>query len=168
MVDMFRLRSEIIVLDRPTIVQASIRDYLRLAGPATTSGDVLRALAMVGLEDRVMRLPDGLDTQLSTSGWPLSYAEALRLKLAGAMLKCPRLLILTGLFDMIDPAILADVRMAMRAEGSTVIQFSHRPSGTNGCQYLWLGDDGQRIIDDPQEFLQIVDSKAEEAAHGNA
>ena len=115
-----------------------------------------------------MRLPDGLDTQLSTSGWPLSYAEALRLKLAGAMLKCPRLLILTGLFDMIDPAILADVRAAMRAEGSTVIQFTYRPSGTEGCRYLWLGDDGQRIIDDPAEFLSIVDRKAEEAAHGNA
>ena len=168
MVDMFRLRSEIIVLDRPTIVQASIRDYLRLAGPETSSGDVLKALTLVRLEDRVMRLPDGLDTQLSTSGWPLSYAEALRLKLAGAMLKCPRLLILTGLFDMIDPAILADVRAVMRNEGSTIIQFTYRPSGTEGCSYLWLGDDGQRIITDPQEFLQIVDSKAEEAAHGNA
>lgn len=168
MVDMFRLRSEIIVLDRPTIVQASIRDYLRLAGPDTTSGDVLKALALVRLEDRVMRLPDGLDTQLSTSGWPLSYAEALRLKLAGAMLKCPRLLILTGLFDMIDPAILADVRKVMREEGSTIVQFSYRPAPTEGCQYLWLGEDGQRIIDDPDEFLAIVDSKAEEAAHGYA
>ncbi|WP_152414594.1 ABC transporter ATP-binding protein [Blastomonas sp. AAP53] len=168
MVDMFRLRSEIIVLDRPTIVQASIRDYLRLAGPETTSADALRALAMVRLEDRVMRLPDGLDTQLSMSGWPLSYAESLRLKLAGAMLKCPRLLIMTGLFDMIDGAILSDVRKVMSEQGSTVIQFSYRPDAPSDCRYLWLGCDGQRIIDDPDEFLHVTRSQAEEARHDNA
>jgi len=168
MVDMFRLRSEIIVLDRPTIVQASIRDYLRLAGPDITSSDALQALALVRLEERVMALPDGLDTQLSTSGWPLSYAESLRLKLAGAMLKCPRILILTGLFDMIDPAILADMRVVMREAGSTVIQFTQRSEHQPDCQYLWLGDDGQQIIDDPDEFSRIVEAHATEARNGNA
>lgn len=168
MVDMFRLRSEIIVLDRPTIVEASIRDYLRLAGPDIASSDVLRALAMVGLEDRVMALPDGMDTQLSTSGWPLSYAESLRLKLAGAMLKCPRLLILTGLFDMIDPAILARVRDTMRSTGSTVIQFTYRAEPRQDCRYLWLGKNSQQIFDDPDEFLHTAMTNGTEARNGNA
>lgn len=168
MVDMFRLRSEIIVLDRPTIVEASIRDYLRLAGPEITSADVLRALAMVRLEDRVMALPDGLDTQLSTSGWPLSYAESLRLKLAGAMLKCPRILILTGLFDMVDSAILAEVREVMRAAGSTVIQFTYRAERQHDCHYLWLGKQSQQIISDAAEFDRIAASKGTEARNGNA
>lgn len=168
MVDMFRLRSEIIVLDRPTIVEASIRDYLRLAGPGVTSADVLRALALVRLDDRVMALPDGLDTQLSTSGWPLSYSEALRLKLAGAMLKCPRILILTGLFDMVDLGILAEVRNAMRESGSTVIQFTYRPEPQDACHYLWLGKESQRIIDDPLEFAQVAAGMGTEARNGNA
>ncbi|MFN3474025.1 MAG: ABC transporter ATP-binding protein [Blastomonas sp.] len=168
MVDMFHLRSEIIVLDRPTIVQASIRDYLRLAGPGVTSSDALRALALVRLEERVMALPDGLDTLLSTSGWPLSYAELLRLKLAGAMLKAPRILIMTGLFDMVDPAILADVRNVMRAAGSTVIQFSQRPDQQPDCAYLWLGADSQAIIEDAADFRQIIETQGAEARHGNA
>lgn len=168
MVDMFHLRSEIIVLDRPTIVQASIRDYLRLAGPGVTSSDALRALALVRLEERVMALPDGLDTLLSTSGWPLSYAELLRLKLAGAMLKAPRILIMTGLFDMVDPAILADVRSDMRAAGSTVIQFSQRPEQQPDCAYLWLGADSQAIIEDAADFRQIIETQGAEARHGNA
>lgn len=168
MVDMFRLRSEIIVLDRPTIVEASIRDYLRLAGPGVTSADVLRALALVRLDDRVMALPDGLDTQLSTSGWPLSYSEALRLKLAGALLKCPRILILTGLFDMVDLGILAEVRNAMRESGSTVIQFTYRPEPQDACHYLWLGKANQRIIDDPLEFAQVAAGMGTEARNGNA
>lgn len=168
MIDMFRLRSEIIVLDRPTIVQASIRDYLRLAGPEVTSSDVLRALALVRLEGRVTGLPDGLDTQLSTSGWPLSYAESLRLKLAGAMLKAPRILILTGLFDMVDTAILDDVRTAMRTVGSTVIQFSYRPELQPDCHYLWLGKDGQQIMDDSDAFVAITSRSGTEARNGNA
>jgi putative ABC transport system ATP-binding protein len=168
MVDMFHLRSEIIVLDRPTIVQASIRDYLRLAGPGVTSSDALRALALVRLEERVMALPDGLDTLLSTSGWPLSYAELLRLKLAGAMLKAPRILIMTGLFDMVDPAILADVRTDMRAAGSTVIQFSQRPEQQPDCAYLWLGADSQAIIEDAADFRQIIETQGAETRHGNA
>ncbi|MFN3819519.1 ABC transporter ATP-binding protein [Blastomonas sp.] len=168
MVDMFRLRSEIIVLDRPTIVQASIRDYLRLAGPEVTSADVLRALALVRLDDRVTELPDGLDTQLSTSGWPLSYAESLRLKLAGAMLKCPRILILTGLFDMVDAATLNDARNAMRAVGSTVIQFTNRAEPQPGCRYLWLGKEVQQIIEDPDEFVALASHAGMEGRHGTA
>jgi putative ABC transport system ATP-binding protein len=167
-VDMFRLRSEIIVLDRPTIVEASIRDYLRLAGPDITSSDTLQALRLVELEDRVMALPDGLDTQLSTSGWPLSYAESLRLKLAGAMLRRPRILILTGLFDMVDASILASVRDTMRAAGSTVIQFTYRAEPQEACEYLWLGKDSQQIIRDPAEFVRLTSTKGTEARHGNA
>ena len=168
MVNMFRLRSEVIVLDRPTIVEASIRDYLRLAGPKFSSADVLRVLALVGLEDRVARLPAGLDTQLSTSGWPLSYAEALRLKLAGAVLKAPRILILTGLYDMIDSGILADVRKIMKAENSTVIQFSYHANPQPDCRYLWLGKQGQQIVDDPDVFTALRTPTVREVRHDPA
>lgn len=154
-VDMFSLRSEIVVLDRPTIVQTSIREYLRLAGPHINSADSLRALAQVGMEDRVTLLPDGLDTLMSSSGWPLSYAEIMRLKLAGALLKRPRILILTGLFDMVDPAILATVRASMRPAGTTIIQFSYRAEPQVGCSYFWLGVDGQKIVADPEAFAQL-------------
>ena len=167
-VDMFRLRSEIIVLDRPSIVEATIRDYLRLAGPQITSSDALKALMQVGLEDRVMALPEGLDTLLSTSGWPLSYSEALRVKLAGAMLRSPRILILTGLFDMVDPAVLANVRETMRAAGSTVIQFTYQAEPQDACQYLWLGKQSQRIIDDPAEFAELLRANGTEARNAAA
>lgn len=163
MIDMFRLRSEIIVLDRPAIVQASIRDYLRLAGPQISSSDILSVLALVGLEERVMALPDGLDTQLSTSGWPLSYAEALRLKLAGAVLKAPRILILTGLFDMVDSGLLANVRAKLKPSGCTVIQFSYRAESQPDCSYLWLGKQGQQIVDDPEVFAKLRSTGAGEA-----
>ncbi|MFD2780817.1 ABC transporter transmembrane domain-containing protein [Novosphingobium pokkalii] len=76
--DMVRLRADVTVLDRPTIVEMSVRDYLRLAGAGRADGagqDMLEALALVGLEDRVGALPKGLDTMLSSSGWPLSVGK---------------------------------------------------------------------------------------------
>ncbi len=155
MLDMFRLRSEVIVLDRPAIVQTSIRDYLRLAGPQISSADALRALSLVGLEERILRLPSGMDTELSSSGWPLSYSEVMRLKLAGAVLKKPRLLIMSGLFDIVDPLILKAVRNGMQPTGATVIQFSYRAEPQADCTYLWLGADQQLIVDDPAAFERL-------------
>lgn len=164
-VDMFRLRSQVVVLDRPAIVQTSVRDYLRLPGPQISSADALRSLDMVDLEDRVSRLHDGLDTVLSTTGWPLSYAEVMRLKLAAAYLKSPNLLILTGLFDMVDPEVLARVRTAMKPSGNTIIQFSYRAEPQPDCRYLWLGVNQQRIVDDPSEFRALRQAGRREKAH---
>src|SRR5204862_5314836 len=66
--DVYRLRSDVIVLDRPTIVEISIRDYLGLAGAGIPAGKVLDALALVGLDARIGQLPEGMDTPLAASG----------------------------------------------------------------------------------------------------
>ncbi|RZM30904.1 MAG: ABC transporter ATP-binding protein, partial [Sphingomonas sp.] len=63
--DMYLLRSEIMVLDRPTIVEVTIREYLALGAAGAMSGGMLDALNAVGLRERIARLPHGLDTQLA-------------------------------------------------------------------------------------------------------
>ncbi len=87
--DMYRLRSEVTVLDRSTIVEVTIREYLRLA-----SGDLaekaMEALALVGLERRLASLPQGLDTPLGSTGYPLSVGETMALKLANRAARRPQ------------------------------------------------------------------------------
>lgn len=135
--DMLRLRSDVVVLDRPTIVDLSVRDYLSLA-----SGDrhdaMMDALDLVGLADRVGQLPQGLDTMLSPLGWPLAVGETMALKLAGAMLARPRVLVLSPLYDLLQPARLAAVLRALRESGTTVLQFTGRPEGLERDGWLWL------------------------------
>jgi putative ABC transport system ATP-binding protein len=49
----------------------------------------MRALERVGLLARLASLPNGLDTQLASSGSPLSIVEVMQLKLANALLSSP-------------------------------------------------------------------------------
>jgi ABC-type bacteriocin/lantibiotic exporter with double-glycine peptidase domain len=61
--------------------------------------DVRRALHSVGLLDRVMQLPGGLEHPLATNGAPLSSNQARLLMLARAIAGRPRLLLLDGILD---------------------------------------------------------------------
>ncbi|WP_408587091.1 ABC transporter transmembrane domain-containing protein [Novosphingobium sp.] len=141
--DMYRLRSDVIVLDRPTIVEMTCRQFLALASPDRT-GMMLEALSLVGLERRIGALPGGLDTSLSGSGWPLSVGETMALKLAGAILARPRVLVLSPLYDLLPPDRLDRVLAEFRRHGTTVLQFTARPEGLMRDAWLWLGETRQR------------------------
>ncbi|MEO0880929.1 MAG: ABC transporter ATP-binding protein, partial [Pseudomonadota bacterium] len=99
--DTHALRQDIIVLDRPTIIEMTMRDYLTLSARDPNPQEILHAIKAVGLEPVIAGLEDGLDTHLATTGWPLSISETMQLKLAGALLAHPRLLVLTQLFDLV-------------------------------------------------------------------
>ncbi|HEX8415435.1 MAG TPA: ABC transporter ATP-binding protein [Sphingomicrobium sp.] len=125
--DMYLLRAEVLVLDRPTIVEVTIREYLRLARTDVPSVAMLEALDAVGLRDRIGTLPRGLDTPLAASGYPLSIGEVMALKLANALLVQPKVLMLSQLYDLIPADRLADVLRQLKTAGTTVLLCTGRP-----------------------------------------
>ena len=137
--DMYLLRSAIVVLDRPSIVEMTIREYLSLAAPDTGSEAMLASLEQVDLADRVARLPQGLDTPLASSGAPLSIGEVMELKLANAMLSRPRVLVLSQLFDLMDPGKLSRALSSLRQAGTTVILFTGRPGAVALDRWMLMG-----------------------------
>lgn len=137
--NMYLLRSEIIVLDRPTIVEVTIREYLDLAVSDATSASILDAIEAVGLSERLAMLPDGLDTPLASSGWPLTVGEVMELKLANALLACPKVLVLAPVFDVMPPAQLFGVLERLKAAGTTVLVCTSRPGAFALDGWLWLG-----------------------------
>ncbi|NLR70587.1 ABC transporter ATP-binding protein [Novosphingobium sp. ERN07] len=153
--DMYRLRSDVIVLDRPTIVEMTVREYLGLSAPGR-SETMIEALELVGLDRRVGALEGGLDAKLSGTGWPLSVGETMALKLAGAVLVRPRVLMLSPLYDMIPPARLDRVLAALREHGTTVLQFTERPEGLHRDSWLWIGTDVQREATDLAEIVPLA------------
>ncbi|MEZ0498341.1 ABC transporter transmembrane domain-containing protein [Sphingomonas sp. IW22] len=152
--DTYRLRAEVMVLDRPSFVEMSIRDYLTLAA----SGDAARmveALETVGLAERLGSLADGLDTIVSTSGWPLSVGELMALKLAAALLARPKLLVLSPLYDLLPSARLDAVLARLRG-ATTVLQFTRRPQGMARDGALWLGAHEQRRCGTEAELIALA------------
>lgn len=160
--DILELRTDVQVLDRPAVVESSIAEYLRLSSPDSDPAAMLRALKLVGLEERVAQLPDGLQTTLSSTGYPLSLGKTMQLRLAAAVLARPRILVLSPLFDMVATARLQAVFESFEDSGSTVIYFSNRPEDTTLDGYLWLGRQSQQVMLDRATFdsLRRSDGKA--------
>jgi len=150
--DIYQLRSDVIVLDRPTIVESSVVDYLRLSALGQNPQDILSVLKVVGLHHRIGQLPDGLDTILSSTGWPLALHEVMRLKFASALLAQPKILVLSPLFELIPTTELDRMFDALRATGTTAIYFTNRSSFAELDGYLWLGDGDQRVLTERATF----------------
>lgn len=146
--DMYLLRSEVMVLNRPTIVDVTIREYLAMASRGGDSADMLKILEVVGLATRISSLPDGLDTQLASSGAPLSIVEVMQLKVATALLSRPKVLLLSQLYDMMPAGPLHATLGMLRDCGTTVLLFTGRPEGLRLDSYRWLGTREQHRFGD--------------------
>ncbi|WP_448502943.1 ABC transporter transmembrane domain-containing protein [Sphingomonas sp.] len=153
--DMYRLRADVRVVDRTTFVEMTVRDYLTLAA----DGDAARmmdAIDTVGLGDRIGSLPQGLDTMVSSSGWPFSAGETMALKLAAALLARPKLLVLSPLFDLLPTGRVDSVLAELRMCGTTVLQFTRRPKGMKRDAMLWLGANEQRRCEDDAALVALA------------
>jgi len=91
----------------------TVAENVRVGREELSAADIRRALEMVGLADRVARLPQGVSTPLASDGMPLSSNEISRLSLARALVGGPRLLLIDGLLDGLDirdcPELVASI-----------------------------------------------------------
>jgi putative ABC transport system ATP-binding protein len=164
-IEAHHLRMTIYVLDRPTFVPMTIRQYLSLSCATGESWRMLDALEAVGLTDAIAGLDKGLDTAVAATGYPLSTVEMLKLKLASAILARPRILVLTRLFDLIEAEDLARALAALRAQAfTTVVYFSARDAAL-GCSHFLHMEAGQQLwFDDFAAFAQARRERRSTAA----
>ncbi len=154
-IEAHHLRMAIYVLDRPTFVPMTIRQYLSLSCPTGESWRMLDALKAVGLAEVLPGLEQGLDTKIAATGYPLSTVELLKLKLASAILARPRVLVLTRLFDLIEAEDLASALAALRAQAfTTVIYFSNREAALGCDRFLHMEARQQRWFDSFADFAE--------------
>jgi ABC-type bacteriocin/lantibiotic exporter with double-glycine peptidase domain len=98
-------RDDFALVHGTEIVEGSILDNLQFGRAGIGPERVRDALEAVDLWQEVLTLPQGLETQLSTRGHPLSSSQASRLMLARAILGSPRLLLLDGAIDVLTRPI---------------------------------------------------------------
>ncbi|MDO9049488.1 MAG: ABC transporter ATP-binding protein [Methylobacter sp.] len=109
------LRNRIAVVGRAEFFRDSLFENVRLGRSELGQDEVEQALDAVGLLDDVASLEDGLDTDLSPSGAPLSAAQGRLLLLARAIAGRPALLILDGILDEMDEAARERIAAALFA-----------------------------------------------------
>lgn len=157
--DVYHLRQSILVLDRSSFVSMTIREYLRMSCSDSAAERMVAALETVGLSASIASLPEGLDTKIAMTGWPLSTSETLRLKLASALIARPRILVLNQLFDLLEQEHLASAIEELRDRSdTTVIYFSNRRVDLGFDAFLYMENSRQRFFDTFEDFCL--------AAHG--
>ncbi|MEO1137008.1 MAG: ABC transporter ATP-binding protein [Pseudomonadota bacterium] len=155
--DTSTLHQEIIVLDRPTVIEMSIREYLHLSAEDVSPPRVLEVLKLVGLNGVVAQFEDGLDTHIASTGWPLSITETMLLKLASAIISRPKVLVLNQLYDLVAEDCLARAIAHLQADKSnTVLYFTRRRRNLGFDTFLYAEPERQFIFENFENFAKVA------------
>jgi ATP-binding cassette subfamily C protein CydCD len=114
--------------EHPSMLSMSLAANLRLARPEAGDDELLEALARVGADQVVARLPLGLATPLGEGGQVLSAGELQRVALARVALRPAQLYLLDEPTVHLDRAgeerALAGLRRAMAGSSALVVTHS--------------------------------------------
>ena len=135
------LRAHIAIVRQPEIFDGSILENLRLGLEyELDSLQAREALAEAGLLEDVLAFPNGVQTQLSTGGQPLSPGQRVQLEIARALLRQPRLLILDECLDHLDDLPMREQlfnRLFDRNRPWTLIVTSQSPEILGRCDNVF-------------------------------
>ena len=95
------------------IVDGSVLDNVRLGRTDISTEDIRDALRRLGILDDLLALPEGLRTQISSVGAPLSRVTALLLMLARSTVGQPRAIVVDGVLDELHGASLRTALAAL-------------------------------------------------------
>ncbi|MDQ1403834.1 MAG: ATP-binding cassette, subfamily bacterial [Actinomycetota bacterium] len=134
-----------VVPQEPFLFAGSIRDNIAFAAPDASDDEVLEACRVVGIDELVARLPDGIHTPVFERGSSLSSGERQLLALARAFLAQPRVLILdeaTSSLDLRSEAVIEHA-LDVLLEGRTAIIIAHRLSTAMRANRIGVVLDGR-------------------------
>jgi len=139
------LRKAVRVISRVTVPPITVREFLDLYVRPNAKYSRQQALSLLRLDDEIAHLPEGMNTTLSRGAWPLSQPQAIRLKLASALLSEPSVLVLEDIVDAVDPEIMDDFLSAIQKLNTTVLYYTKRQDIGKFDYNLSLNDRKQAI-----------------------
>ena len=149
-----------VVEQRPMLFDDTLEGNIRIGDPDASPEALVEALRLSGLDDLLLRLPDGLGTRLMEEGLRLSEGERQRIALARALLRRPKVLILdeaTSAQDARSEQWIRDV--VQRLDGKvTRLVIAHRLSTLAGTNRVAVLKDGHLVEQGTQDELLRTDS----------
>jgi ABC-type multidrug transport system fused ATPase/permease subunit len=131
------------------ISQGSIRENVSLGYPIGTATDehVLDCLRLAHLDEFVISLPQGLDTEVGEGGAQLSGGQRQRLGIARALFTRPKLIVLdesTSALDAETEAAVSEAIVSLRGN-VTIIMIAHRLSTIRKADKVFYLSDGKLL-----------------------
>ncbi|MDW9761383.1 type I secretion system permease/ATPase [Sinorhizobium meliloti] len=129
------------------------QNICRLAEDATSEAIVAAAKA-ARVNDLILRLPNGYDTEIGDGGMTLSAGQRQRVALARALYGDPFLVVLdepNSNLDAEGEQALSEAIMSVRSRGGIVIVVAHRPSALASVDLVLMMNEGRMQAFGPKE-----------------
>ena len=129
------------------LFQASVRDNVTLFDKRIPDIRIESILLDIGLGEWLQKLPEGLDTIISSSEQGISAGEAQLLALARVFIKSPNLVVLDEASSRLDPATehLLDIAIEKLLINRTGIIIAHRLATLEKVDDILIIDKGKMI-----------------------
>ncbi|PYM68215.1 MAG: hypothetical protein DME10_27780 [Candidatus Rokuibacteriota bacterium] len=154
------LRNQIaVVLQEPVLFSTTIAENIAYGRPGASRQQIVDAAEAAHLDDFVMRLPDGYETEVGERGMALSGGERQRVSLARAFLRDAPIVLLDEPTSAVDTRSEAKILEAMQRlmQGRTCFMVAHRLSTLDICAVRLRLEHGR---------LLAADDRVRVSAHG--
>lgn len=144
-----------VIQQRTYLFNATLLDNLRIGNPAATEDEVREALARVGLETLLERLPQGLLTMVDEAGMRFSGGERHRIALARVLLQGAPVVLLDEPFAALDPLTeqaLLDTLLKVFADRTLILITHHLQGASRLDRVVFLADGGVSLDGAPADL----------------
>lgn len=140
------LRKNVAMVSQETyIFMGTVAENIAYADRSAGPQEIMKAAKLAGAHEFIMRMPDGYDTRIGSSGRELSGGERQRISIARAILANPKILILDEATASVDTETERVIQKALNylVQGRTTISIAHRLSTLRDADYLVVIDHGE-------------------------
>ena len=166
------------VLQNGTLFSGTIASNLRWGKPDATLEDMKAACAIACADEYIDRFPDGYETLLEQNAANLSGGQRQRLRIARAIIKQPKILILDDSTSAVDMATDEHIRRGLKnaLPGTTKIIIAQRIASIQSCDRILVLDEGRlsdfgthdELMARSQIYRDVYDSQMKQEVRADA
>lgn len=138
------------------LIRGTVADQITLRDPSIHRDAVERAIAFVGMDDYVRKLPEGFDTPVNGDNL-FSQGQKQLLSIARALVTDPPILLLDEMTANLDSITEERIVRILRKAGEkrTILSISHRPSSMIASDLVVILENGRvRNAGSPEEMIE--------------
>ena len=147
------------VLQQPQLFSISINENIKFGNENATDEEIMEICNLLGIDEFISKLPDGIDTVIGESGYNISSGQKQLISFARALIKNPKLLILDEATSSIDTETEKLIQNKMKdiLSGKTSIIVAHRLSTIKHCDKIVLIEKGNIL--EQGTHTELLDKK---------